>query len=151
MGADPWHYFVPYRTDINSALQDLREREFRAGRYGNMGLTSEELELLGDLAEEFSDSKASVDELIEEYGDVQSAMEAVFAEYEPDGTASILDMFRVSDTPEICAVAPLSSDALRELFSTDQPSHELLESILLNEQEPDKWGQFWDSIGRGEG
>ena len=33
MGGEPWFYFVPYQADVNSALQALRQREFRAGRY----------------------------------------------------------------------------------------------------------------------
>jgi hypothetical protein len=33
MGAEPWDYFVPYEDEIASALEKLRVREFRAGRY----------------------------------------------------------------------------------------------------------------------
>ncbi len=33
MGAEPWDYFVPYEPDIRAALEKLRQREFRAGRY----------------------------------------------------------------------------------------------------------------------
>jgi hypothetical protein len=33
MGAEPWDYFVPYEPDIQAALEKLRQREFRAGRY----------------------------------------------------------------------------------------------------------------------
>jgi hypothetical protein len=33
MGAEPWDYFVPYQDDIQAALDSLREREFRAGRF----------------------------------------------------------------------------------------------------------------------
>ena len=33
MGAEAWDYFVPYENDIQAALDKLREREFRAGRY----------------------------------------------------------------------------------------------------------------------
>jgi hypothetical protein len=33
MGAEPWDYFVPYEANIQAALQQLREREFRAGRF----------------------------------------------------------------------------------------------------------------------
>lgn len=33
MGAEPWDYFVPFEEDIQQALQKLRVREFRAGRY----------------------------------------------------------------------------------------------------------------------
>jgi hypothetical protein len=33
MGAEPWFYFVPYQSDIEKAMRELQEREFRAGRY----------------------------------------------------------------------------------------------------------------------
>ena len=33
MGAEPWDYFVPYEANIQAALEKLREREFRAGRF----------------------------------------------------------------------------------------------------------------------
>lgn len=33
MGGEPWDYFVPYEEDIEAALEKLRQREFRAGRY----------------------------------------------------------------------------------------------------------------------
>ena len=33
MGAEAWDYFVPYEADIQAALEKLREREFRAGRF----------------------------------------------------------------------------------------------------------------------
>lgn len=33
MGGHPWMYFVPYESDLQSALEKLQERELRAGRY----------------------------------------------------------------------------------------------------------------------
>ncbi len=33
MGAEPYFYFVKFNPDIDAALQELREREFKAGRY----------------------------------------------------------------------------------------------------------------------
>lgn len=33
MGAEPWDYFVPYENDVQSALDKLKQREFRAGRF----------------------------------------------------------------------------------------------------------------------
>ncbi|OCQ98847.1 hypothetical protein BCD64_22620 [Nostoc sp. MBR 210] len=33
MGAEPWHYFVPYEENVNFTLQNLREREFKARRF----------------------------------------------------------------------------------------------------------------------
>ncbi len=33
MGSSPYWYTVPYEADVNAALQKLRVREFKAGRY----------------------------------------------------------------------------------------------------------------------
>jgi hypothetical protein len=33
MGGDPYWYAVPYQQDTDKALQELRQREFDAGRY----------------------------------------------------------------------------------------------------------------------
>ncbi|MDX1964565.1 MAG: hypothetical protein SFX18_15545 [Pirellulales bacterium] len=33
MGAEPWDYFVPFETDVQGALDKLKQREFLAGRF----------------------------------------------------------------------------------------------------------------------
>lgn len=33
MGAEPWQYFVPHRADLQAALEELKQQEFRYGRY----------------------------------------------------------------------------------------------------------------------
>ena len=33
MGSQPWMYVVPYQEDLQAALDALKQREFRAGRY----------------------------------------------------------------------------------------------------------------------
>jgi hypothetical protein len=33
MGAEPYWYYTKYQTDLNAALQGLRQQEFNAGRY----------------------------------------------------------------------------------------------------------------------
>lgn len=44
MGAEPWDYFVPYEPNIQSALDKLRQREFRAGRYRGAELSPSSIE-----------------------------------------------------------------------------------------------------------
>jgi hypothetical protein len=44
MGAEPWDYFVAYEDDIQAALDKLREREFRAGRYRGSELNPSTME-----------------------------------------------------------------------------------------------------------
>ncbi len=162
MGGNPWHYFTPYRADLNAALQHLKEQEFRAGRYGFdywLNQTRAELQEVGanfpDIPQEFiqvvDQSKPSADELIAEYGSLQAAMDAVLEESAPDGTQSILDITHVSDRPGMHAVCPLTTDELQEIFQTTQSTRETVEAILLNEEDYEAWEAFWESIGRGEG
>ncbi|BAY36606.1 hypothetical protein NIES2111_09330 [Nostoc sp. NIES-2111] len=153
MGAHPWHYFFPYSTDVNSALQALREQEFRTGRFGlaTLRTLAYNLGLLETFDEEFSHSEESPEELIEEYGSVQAAIETVLDEYAEDGTNSILDMLEVSVVPKLSAVSPLSESDLLELFGTDKPTKEMVISSLIEEQNPQAWQKFWESIDRGEG
>ena len=56
------------------------------------------------------------------------------------GTGSLLDIFSVSDTPELCSVNALSAEELTRFFGTERPT---LEEIREN-------GPFWESVERGE-
>jgi hypothetical protein len=52
MGAEAWDYFVPYEADVQAAIEKLREREFRAGRFNG----SEENPATIDEAREVADA-----------------------------------------------------------------------------------------------
>jgi hypothetical protein len=110
MGAEPWDYFVPYESDIQTALDKLREREFQAGRY-----------------------RGSEDH--------PSTIEEVMENMDEDGTGSILDIMQVSDTPDFCTVSPLPDETLVELFSTAQPTRQMIERNMA----------FYEDIDRGQG
>lgn len=56
-----------------------------------------------------------------------------------DGTASILDIMRISDQPDFCAAAPLSDAELEACFGTKRPTVEQIKAS----------GAFWDAIQRG--
>ena len=56
-----------------------------------------------------------------------------------DGTRSILDIFTISETPELCCAAPFSEDELRQYFGTDKPTKEIL----------DESDEFWGELERG--
>jgi hypothetical protein len=167
MGAKPWSHFTPYQADINVALQSLKEQEFRAGRYGfghwfrDMTAVMEHLgmpdavSLDGAFVAGLDEAKPSADKLIERYGSVEAAMKAVLESSSDSGTASVLDMIYISQEPATCAVCPLSGEELQEIFQTSQPSREIIQAILLNEEEIEDfegaWELFWENIGRGEG
>jgi hypothetical protein len=110
MGAEPWSYFVPFESSIESALLKLRQRDFAAGDYRGSELNP---------------------------ATPEQAMENMDA----DGTASILDITSVTDSPDFCAVCPLPDAQLQSLFGTSRPTHEMIESNM----------EFYDSIERGQG
>src|SRR5262245_36722737 len=58
-----------------------------------------------------------------------------------DGTRSILDISDVSETPDFCAVCPLAEERLMDLYGTDQPTREMIESNM----------DFFEEIERGQG
>jgi hypothetical protein len=58
-----------------------------------------------------------------------------------EGTRSILDITDVSESPEVCAVCPLSEERLMELYGSDQPTREMIEANM----------DFFEEIERGQG
>ena len=128
MGGEAWSYFVPYEKNINTALQKLREQEFKAGRYNKRNVKGK---------------PASIDEVL-------SCCDA-------EGSRSILDMMEVIKTPHerptdedmgfsldpdrLARVAPLKSEDVEELFGTDKPNHAQVE----------KGHDLFEWINRGEG
>ena len=159
MGGNPWHYFTPYRVDLNSALQALREQEFRAGRYGYSYWANRWIPdlLTGNFAETFAlledtiEQPKPANELIEEYGSIEAAIEVVLEQFGEGGTHSILDIMRLSEEPEMDAICTISESELQQIFGTTQPTRDRVEAILVKEEEPESWQMFWDDIGRGEG
>ena len=110
MGAEPWQYFVTYQPNLQGALENLRQQEFRAGRFRGSELKP-------------------------------ATIQEAFENMDADGTASILDIERVADEPDYCAVAPLPKNTLVRLFGTDQPTRAMIEQNM----------DFYEDIERGQG
>jgi hypothetical protein len=127
MGANPWWYIVDYEADINSALQALRERVFRAGRYFP--------------AIDYIDFPLTSASPVP--GAQHSSIEAAIEAADTEGTQSILDIQIVSETRSRGAVAPLETMELLNVFGTETPA-----SDSVNEEEvPD---ELFDFIDRGQ-
>lgn len=154
MGAEPYFYYTPYQPDLNVALQTLREREFRAGRYNPA------VPLLDFPITENSPAP----------GAQHPSIEAALSATDADGSRSILDILRVSDTPcpfsrdelekllgqgnqilgEVCNIAfPLPATELVTLFGTEQPTHQKIQSVILGNTNSEARHDFWESIERG--
>lgn len=125
MGAEPYYYFVEYESDANAALQRLREREFRAGRYNPV------IPFLMFPLRPNAPSPGA------KHASIEQAIEAA-AE---DGTRSILDLHSVGDEVDFGVAARLPPEKLEDLFETTEPTHELLESELA----------IFNAIDRGQG
>ena len=123
MGANLYYYFVEYQPDIEAALQDLRQREFEAGRY-HPAQPFPRFPIHPD-----SPAPGAKHESI--YEAVEEAAE--------DGTRSILDIESVSDWPDFGVASPLPDEALMRYFGTEQPTKEMV-SRKLN---------FLSSVKRG--
>lgn len=132
MGASPYFYYVPYQSDIQAALNKLREREFQAGRYNPV----------------IDFPEFPVTDRSPAPGAEHDSIEEALEDADADGTRSILDLDHVSDGPydpegdDFCGAAPLADEQLTELFGTTQPTHEQVEAHV--------WDMA-DDIARGTG
>ena len=67
-----------------------------------------------------------------------------------DGTRSILDMERISTSPEAGAVSPVPPDSILAIFKTDRPTRQMVERAFRIRDE-EALDDFIDAIDRGEG
>jgi hypothetical protein len=125
VGAERFEYFVPYQPDIDAALQELRRREFEAGRYNPA--VPFPVYPVGPRSPAPGAQHACIEEAIGAAG--------------ASGTRSILDLHYVAEQPEFFAVAPLQPQVLQQVFGTAQPSREMIEQNR----------SFLDDVERGQG
>lgn len=123
MGAEPYYYFIEYQPDIDAALQELRQREFEAGRY-NPAQPFLRFPI-------YANSPAPGAKHDSIYEAIEDAAE--------EGTRSILDIESVSDYPDFGVASPLSDEDLERYFGTTQPTREMISRTL----------DFLKSIKRG--
>jgi hypothetical protein len=123
MGAHPYWYTVKYRSDVQAALDDLRQREFRAGRYNpampfiNFPITPR--------------SPAP--------GARHRTIDDALAASDADGTRSILDISTIGDEPDFGVASPLPVEMLESLYGTTQPTFAEVEASM----------EFLEDVERG--
>ncbi|MGB3755607.1 MAG: hypothetical protein WBA07_04445 [Rivularia sp. (in: cyanobacteria)] len=131
MGAEPWHYFVPYEQDVNFTLQKLREREFKAGRYYGSEHQPESIEeALSNQEEEGTESILDM----EKVGDSPNILTVC-----PLSQDDLFNLFR-TDKPTI--------EMVRSILVPEYYP-DLFDEETFEEYPGGK--EFWESIGRGEG
>jgi hypothetical protein len=124
MGAHPYWYYVNYESDTNKALQDLREREFKAGRYNPV------IRFINFPLDTNSPTPGA------KHTSIAAAMKAS----EDSGTRSILDIEKIARIADYCTATPLDNSVLQSLYGTTQPTHEMVENNL----------DFLEDIQRGQ-
>jgi hypothetical protein len=137
MGGHPYWYIVPYESDIDAALEKLKQREFEAGRYHPV------IPFLEFPIAPHSPSPGR------QHATIEEAIEAA----EADGTRSILDAMRgvlpnpykvdfdpanPDDLP-IAGVSPLSEADRIAFFGDACPSRDAVEGF----------GPLWEHLQRG--
>ena len=115
MGGHLYWYVVDYQSDIPRALDELREREFRAGRYHPVLRYPEEFLAASPPPEPGARHRS-----------IAEAMRAAREE----GTRSILDIDRIAPNPAYGAASRLSDEVLLELYGTTEPTREMVEPDL---------------------
>jgi hypothetical protein len=145
MGSQPYYYFCSYQEDFDTALQNLRQNEFEAGRY-NPAMYELDLSMSSFAFPPGSNSASP--------GAKHSSIEEAFKAGGPEGTGSILDVQRISETPEFMASALLPPEFLLRFFKTEKPTRELVESVIIREEvlddddldSLDAWDDFADLV-----
>ena len=125
MGGEPYWYFVPYQPNIQAALDALRAREFKAGRY-NPVLPFQRFPV-------DADSPAP--------GNKHRTIEAAQEAADADGTRSILDIERIGEEPDFSTAAAVPPEELEEIFGTSKPTRAMVEDNF----------DFFESVERGHG
>lgn len=116
---------MKHQPNLDKVLNDLRQREFQAGRY---------FPAMERLA-------FPVDPQAPSPGVQHATIEEAFEDADADGTRSILDLDHFSDEPDFGAITPLSDDALLGLYGTTQPTREMIEKDM----------GFFEDLDRGHG
>jgi hypothetical protein len=113
MGGHPYYYVVPYRPDLQRALDDLRAQEFAAGRYNPVIWN-----LRGFNTPEFAAQRPGA-----QHASIDDAIEAAAEE----GTRSILDIATIGSEPDYGVAAPLTPAELDDVFGTTQPTRAMID------------------------
>ena len=159
MGASGWHYFVPYQSEIDKALQELRDEVFKKGEYGaeytHFIAPLSEIES-GEMAKQFPHiSIEKIEEFKKELQAIQKmwpsskrrkpkTIAALLKQSGEEGTHSIIDIQGISETPDFEKISPLPSAYLTQFFGTEKPTREMTEQKINEIQDLcERWQGFY--------
>ena len=112
MGGHAYWYTVKYQPDVDAALQELRAREFAAGRYNPV------MPFINFPIGPNSPAPGT------QHATYEEAME----ESDADGTRSIIDITHVGNEPDFSTAYPLTDAELEEFFGTARPTRQQVEA-----------------------
>ncbi len=150
MGSTAWCYTVDYQSDVNAALQQLRQQVYERGDYyreaRDPDLDMTEADFRASLAPRDTDPErydAIVDEWLERKSrPVPTDLDTLVAAQPHSGTHSVIDMINgVSAEPSFATVSPLAPDNLMYIFGTLRPSANQVEAWMSTDlvDERDRW------------
>lgn len=170
MGASGWDYFVPYEADISVALRRLQDDVFARGDYvSGVGIARSELEkafkgLGSDLESKLREFTAKASDLSlpahtrEKFAILAKQLNCpessaptpkprnireLLEQQAENGTHSILDIVRISPTPEFGAISPFPRSKLSVFFESEKPTRAKIEAIYeggsLEEYVCERW------------
>ncbi len=143
MGAHLYCYFAPYREDIGEALQVLRQQEFVAGHYDPALQAASPPVYTFQLRFPPGDHWPSP-------GAQHATIEEAIEDGEADGTGSILDIMRISHSPDFCCACPVASGDLTAIFGTDKPAKDAVSHAFLGRGGSEQAGDYLHSMQRGQ-
>ena len=108
MAGVPYCYFVEYRQEIDQALQELKRREFEAGRYFPVVV--------------FPFQAGSITP-----GPRHRSIDEARRAASETGTRSILDIDSVGPDPAFATANPVDGDELQQLYGTREPTRDAIE------------------------
>jgi len=129
MGASSWQYFVPYQSNIQKALDELRAEVFQSGKYyiGEPVWHSIDESEYDEYPEE--DMREELKEWLRRMKSMDKpiTIEDLLEWNGEDGTHSILDITRVSVKPDFGTISPLAHEELISMFGTHEPTSIMIE------------------------
>jgi hypothetical protein len=124
MGATGWIYFTPYQSDVEKALQELREQVFHSGRYEyHIGQALD----LSAIDKWDAEGNARFQEMVEAARQRAKTIDGLLEVVDYSGTHSILDVRHTSDTPGHDVICSASQSQLMDWFGTGKPTRKTVE------------------------
>jgi hypothetical protein len=136
MSASAWSYYVPYQSEIDHALENLRQTVFQSGEFYKAPNHWRNMSKQDVISEYRGMPRALVIEALENWHYMAhlpkpNSIEDWLIWNTGEGTHSILDIHGVAEEPDYGVAAPLPDEAILVLFGTHYPTKRDIERQAL--------------------